>query len=137
MGDGIWKIEDGSRGQWSRSPADLRPLISDLCFPIPPFRHHVVTYNSHRSIISLRRVALSVCVLGYLWFTLINHLRVEWTVNPQYRYGWAVPVLCRCLIWRRRHQKRPQDYGTTGQPDDVVSGQWSVVSGQWSVVGGR
>src|SRR5438045_5530767 len=44
---------------------------------------------------------LPVVILGFLWFTLINHLRVEWSVNPQYGYGWAVPVLCAYLIWRR------------------------------------
>ena len=38
---------------------------------------------------------------GLLWFTLINQLRVEWTVNPQYSYGWLVPVLCAGLAWRR------------------------------------
>ena len=39
--------------------------------------------------------------LAWLWFVLINHLRVEWTVNPQYGYGWAVPFLCAYLIWQR------------------------------------
>lgn len=38
--------------------------------------------------------------LAFLWWTLINHLRVEWTVNPQYNYGWAVPFLCAYLLWR-------------------------------------
>src|ERR1019366_2465774 len=32
---------------------------------------------------------------------LINHLRIEWTLNPQYGYGWAVPFLCLYLIWQR------------------------------------
>src|SRR5205809_707342 len=44
---------------------------------------------------------LPLFALGFLWFTLINHLRVEWSINPQYAYGWAVPVLCLYLIWRR------------------------------------
>jgi exosortase/archaeosortase family protein len=39
--------------------------------------------------------------LAWLWFQLINHLRVEWSVNPQYAYGWAVPLLCLYLIWRK------------------------------------
>ena len=43
-------------------------------------------------------------VLGFLWFTLVNHLRVEWSVNPQYAYGWSVPFLCAFLIWRRAGQ---------------------------------
>lgn len=43
-------------------------------------------------------------VFGFLWLVLINHLRVEWTLNPQYGYGWAVPFLCLYLA-RRRIQK--------------------------------
>jgi exosortase/archaeosortase family protein len=39
--------------------------------------------------------------LAWLWFVLINDLRVEWTVNPQYSYGWAVPFLCAFLLWQR------------------------------------
>lgn len=45
--------------------------------------------------------ALFLLPLAWLWFVLINDLRVEWTVNPQYSYGWAVPFLCAFLIWQR------------------------------------
>jgi exosortase len=38
---------------------------------------------------------------GFLWVVLLNHLRVEWTLNPQYGYGWAVPFLCLYLAWQR------------------------------------
>ena len=44
---------------------------------------------------------LLVVFLGFLWTILINHLRIEWTLNPQYGYGWAVPFLCLYLIWQR------------------------------------
>src|SRR5664279_823452 len=42
------------------------------------------------------------CLLPLAWllFRLIDHLRVEWAVNPQYAYGWAVPFLCLYLVWR-------------------------------------
>jgi exosortase len=40
-------------------------------------------------------------LLGYLWFRLIDHLRIEWSLNEQYAYGWAVPLLCAWLLWRR------------------------------------
>src|SRR5437773_11753796 len=84
----------------------------------------------------LRRQALPLCVLGFLWFTLINHVRVEWTVNPQYGYGWAVPFLCAFLIWKRATditgRRKRNGLAAKGQKDDVVSGQWSVVSGQKS-----
>ena len=49
---------------------------------------------------------LLVFVLGYLWFVLINELRGEWTVNPQYGYGWAVPFLCAYLIWENATKRR-------------------------------
>jgi len=41
------------------------------------------------------------CLLGYCWFALINQLRVEWSVNPQYSYSWVVPFLCLGLLLRR------------------------------------
>lgn len=37
------------------------------------------------------RLALTALPLAWLWFVLINHLRIEWSVNPQYTYGWAAP----------------------------------------------
>ena len=43
---------------------------------------------------------LLVAVL-WLWWRLIDQLHLEWTVNPQYAYGWALPVLCTYLLWRR------------------------------------
>src|ERR1035438_9487646 len=39
--------------------------------------------------------------LAWLWFRLIDHMRVEWAVNPQYAYGGAVPFLCAYLLWRK------------------------------------
>jgi exosortase len=37
---------------------------------------------------------------------LINQLRVEWSINPQYSYGWGVPFLSLYLFWKR-WQDRP------------------------------
>ena len=38
---------------------------------------------------------------GVLWFALLRQLSVEWSVNAQYTYGWAVPVMCLVLgYWR-------------------------------------
>jgi exosortase/archaeosortase family protein len=71
---------------------------------------------------------LLLCSLAWLWFTLINHLRVEWSVNPQYAYGWAVPFLCLYLLWGRlkdHRTTRPQDHTTAGVPSSsspVISG---------------
>jgi exosortase len=44
---------------------------------------------------------LVLLVLGYVWFRLVDHLRVEWSLNEQYSYGFAVPFLCAYLLYRR------------------------------------
>lgn len=36
-----------------------------------------------------------------LWWLLFDRLRVDWSVNPQYSYGWVVPVLSALLFWNR------------------------------------
>jgi exosortase len=51
----------------------------------------------------------------FLWQALIRHLSVEWTLNPSYNYGWAVPALCGYLIWRdlRDRLSEPRGRGFT------------------------
>jgi exosortase len=44
---------------------------------------------------------LVILPLGYLWFQLINTLRLEWETNPQYSYGLVVPLLVAGLLLRR------------------------------------
>lgn len=38
---------------------------------------------------------------GAAWLAVVRTLAVEWSVLPQYHYGWAVPVLCLWLFARR------------------------------------
>jgi len=45
--------------------------------------------------------AVALLPFGYIWFHLINNLRLEWSTNPQYSYGWVVPFLCLTLLLRR------------------------------------
>ncbi len=60
---------------------------------------------------------LILCAIVFLWFRLIDHLRVEWSVNPQYGFGWAVPFLCLYLIWEKlktetlKAESRAEDKG--------------------------
>ena len=54
-------------------------------------------------------------ILGYLWFVLINHLRIKWEVNPQYSYGWAVPFLCAYLIYLRRQESGVRSQESRGR----------------------
>jgi exosortase len=42
----------------------------------------------------------------FLWGVLINQLRVEWSVNPQYSYGWLVPFLCLSMLVSRWQTSR-------------------------------
>jgi exosortase len=64
--------------------------------------------------------------LAYLWFRLVNNLRFEWSTNPQYSYGWLVPILIISLIVRQWEERR-----TTG-PE--AGGQRPVVRCPWSGV---
>jgi exosortase len=52
-------------------------------------------------VVSRLKLVIILLPLAYLWFRLIDNLRVEWTTNPQYGYGWLVPFLCAGLILRR------------------------------------
>jgi exosortase len=49
---------------------------------------------------------LLLIAFGFLWFELINQLKAEWWLNPQYNYGLIVPVLVVYLLWKR-WQNRP------------------------------
>lgn len=53
-----------------------------------------------------------VAALLAIWFPAINHLRHEWTLNEQYRYGFVVPLLA-AYLFSLRWVDRP-----------VVSGPW-------------
>lgn len=45
--------------------------------------------------------AFAIVCFGLLWLETIKHLKGEWTFNPQYAYGWSVPLLALYLFWRR------------------------------------
>ncbi len=44
---------------------------------------------------------LGVAAVALVWLELIARLRLEWSVNPQYGYGWTVPFLAVYLFWLR------------------------------------
>jgi exosortase len=54
----------------------------------------------------MRRALLPWIVPALLWLWLGWNLHFEWTLNPQYNYGWAVPLLAALLAWQR-WQTRP------------------------------
>lgn len=50
-------------------------------------------------------------VLGMLWLFAVRQFRFEWTINPQYTYGWTVPFLA-AYLFMERWKRRPPAQGT-------------------------
>jgi exosortase len=48
------------------------------------------------------------------------YLSAQWSVNPQYYYGWGVPLLCAYLFWKR-WEKRPAPREGCGAVKAVAS----------------
>ena len=42
---------------------------------------------------------ISILTFLFLWADLIRNLSSFWSTNPQYAYGWTVPVLALFLLW--------------------------------------
>lgn len=49
--------------------------------------------------------ALPFIALGLLWLSVVRLLGAQWSVYGQYKYGWAVPVLCLYFLWERARRK--------------------------------
>lgn len=49
----------------------------------------------------------SLGLLAVAWLLVFNQQRLEWSVNPTYGYGWAVPFLALFLFWER-WRRRPE-----------------------------
>ncbi len=47
-----------------------------------------------------------VAIVALAWLELAWRLHFEWSINPQYSYGWTVPFLTVYIFWRR-WQKAP------------------------------
>lgn len=52
--------------------------------------------------------------LAAAWLLCFNELRGEWQLNPQYNYGYVVPLLSLALFWRR-WPDRPHPSRTTSR----------------------
>src|SRR6516165_6136129 len=57
------------------------------------------------SVTDVRRSTLEwvliILPFAWLWFHLIDNLRLQWTTDPQYSYGLVVPLLAAGLLLRR------------------------------------
>src|ERR1700677_4658811 len=47
------------------------------------------------------------CLLFAAWALAIRQLDLEWTINPEYQYGWIVPLLA-LLLWHQAWLHRPE-----------------------------
>src|SRR5258708_6657961 len=52
----------------------------------------------------------SAGLLSAAWLLVFNQQRLEWSVNPTYGYGWAVPLLAGYLFYER-WRSRPVSTG--------------------------
>ena len=49
--------------------------------------------------------SLALAALAACWLLLFNELRGEWQINPQYNYGYVVPLLGIVLLWNRWRER--------------------------------
>jgi exosortase len=100
--------------------------------------------ESSRSAFRIPSSIFYLLPLAWLWFRLIDHLRIEWAVNPQYGYGWAVPFLCVYLLWRNAESTggkaeilKSETLKSAGQEGEVQSLKSKVQSRETEVTGQR
>ena len=71
------------------------------------------------------KIWVPIAIFALAWIELISRLRFEWSINPQYGYGWTVPFLAVYLFWQR-YQKAP----SPSPPDSpIVPGIILVLAG--------
>src|SRR6516164_1952753 len=54
---------------------------------------------------NFRQNIIPIAVFAGLWLVLVADLSQHWATNPEYSFGWFVPVLCGYLFlirWRTR-----------------------------------
>jgi exosortase len=66
-----------------------------------------------------------VAVFALVWLLLVSRLRFEWSINPQYGYGWTVPFLAAYIFWRR-YQNAPPPSAPRLQ---VLAGLFIILAG--------
>ncbi len=44
---------------------------------------------------------MALFAMAFCWLLFFNELRDEWQTNPEYNYGFVVPLLAAALVWRR------------------------------------
>src|SRR5438034_10883027 len=88
-----------------------------------PLMDEPVAHTAPSSGAGIKRAGwlLAIVVFGLLWFELINQLKAEWWLNPQYNYGLIVPLLALYLFWKRwRNRPSPAPRTTTTVPIALI-----------------
>jgi exosortase len=88
------------------APASARKLLG-VGYPMPLMDQAIAQLPpAPATNIKMPALLAIFAAFGLLWFELINQLKPEWWLNPQYNYGLIVPVLVGFLLWKR-WQSRP------------------------------
>lgn len=62
---------------------------------------------------------LIAMLLAGAWFLAANQLSLEWDINPQYQFGWVVPVLT-IIVWLRAWSSRPSVKEEVTRPRGLI-----------------
>ncbi len=80
--------------------------MDPAAMPKPPNdAHSDRAHQTPRGFENGRKTALTTFVFGGIWFLLFRVLAAHWSVSPQYRYGWLVPILALYALagrWKTR-----------------------------------
>ncbi len=85
----------------SRSPVAKARNLLDNRRPISSMNTILARAPRVAKTVRTRPDWLAGLAFGLLWLEVIGRLRLEWSINPQYGYGWTVPFLAAFLFWRR------------------------------------
>jgi len=106
---------------WSSSRSSARKLL-ELGYAMP-LMDEAVAQTAPISGASTNKAGwlVAIVLFGLLWLELINQLKAEWWLNPQYNYGLSHPLLALYLFWKRwRNRPAPTPPAATGFPIALI-----------------
>ena len=71
--------------------------------------------------------AATAVLFALLWLEVINQLKAEWSLNPQYGYGWSVPFLALYLLWRRWPHRPVPAQASRNPPGQFLAAAAAVI----------
>ncbi len=105
------------------------PLASDSLTPVAPVPVAGAAASPRSGFLAGLRThrehLLIAAALAASGFVALRPLAVEWSVNPQYSYGWTVPFLALYLFFRRwttRPASRPPSIGSGARLAAMIAG---------------